>query len=129
MVRPYYALIIAFFLAVFFSFALTAKTVNNSPRQDVASTTLSTSPIKDSLVDAADSRGKLLYENHCTTCHDSTVSIRARHKARSLTDVRYWISRWNQHLNLEWSESEIHDVIDYLNQNFYHFPSENTAPD
>ena len=33
-------------------------------------------------------RGRLLYENHCTTCHTSVAHIRAGRKAPSLDEIR-----------------------------------------
>ena len=64
-------------------------------------------------------RGKLLYENHCTGCHDSTAHIRADHKAKSIEDIRHWVERWSTDLALKWKSDEINDVVNYLNDEFY----------
>ena len=66
-------------------------------------------------------RGHLLYENHCTTCHQSNIHIRKNNKAKTIHDIRYQIERWRNELNLQWSEQEIADVLSYLNQNYYHY--------
>jgi hypothetical protein len=67
------------------------------------------------------SRGQLLYENHCLGCHDSVIHIRQHDKARSLADIRHWVIRWAQHLKLDWSNEEINDVTNHLNQTFYDY--------
>ncbi|MDX2426191.1 MAG: hypothetical protein QNK15_08060 [Cycloclasticus sp.] len=74
------------------------------------------------------SRGQLLYENHCTDCHESRVYIREKRKSRSVTDIAKWVLRWSQHLNLDWNRSEINDVTEYLNQHFYQLPDVNIEP-
>ena len=69
----------------------------------------------------AKSRGQLLYENHCTKCHESQVHIRAKRKSRSISDVQAWVSKWQTHEKLEWGNSEISDVTRYLIDRFYQF--------
>jgi len=107
-------------LAVCFSSALLAVMQNNDPTNSQASTSPTTTP-KNIPKDTASSRGQLLYENHCTTCHDSGVSIREHRKASSFKDIHDWTYRWSQHLNLEWTKTELNDVAEFLNQRFYHF--------
>ena len=68
---------------------------------------------------AVDTRGQLLYENHCRVCHTSIVHVRESHRARSLNDLEYWVKRWSGELKLPWSASEVSDVVDYLNQSYY----------
>ena len=70
---------------------------------------------------AAASRGELLYENHCTVCHESIVHIRANRKAKSLADLRGWVARWSGELKLKWSNEEIDDVAEFLARRFYKF--------
>ena len=67
------------------------------------------------------SRGQLLYENHCTKCHESQVHIRANRKSKSIADVQAWVSKWQAEEKLEWGKSEITDVTGYLVDRFYHF--------
>ena len=73
-----------------------------------------------SLAQAADSqRGQLLYENHCTGCHDSRAHVRNNRRAKSLTEVRQWVVRWSGHLALNWGGDERNDVADYLYGRYY----------
>ena len=71
------------------------------------------------LVAAAASRGGLLYENHCTGCHESGAHIRANRKAKSMADLRGWVTRWSGELKLNWSSEEIDDVAQYLARRYY----------
>ena len=71
-------------------------------------------------VHAADmERGQLLYENHCTSCHDSRAHVRDNRRAKSLTDVRQWVVRWSDHLALNWGSDERNDVADYVFGRYY----------
>jgi len=74
---------------------------------------------KPSLVNQTEPRGKLLYENHCTGCHDSTAHIRAHHKVKTINDINHWVTRWSKDLSLKWKADEIEDVVNYLNREFY----------
>ena len=69
-------------------------------------------------------QGQLLYENHCIVCHDSGVHIRAKRRAKSRDDLRYWVRRWSAYLTLNWTETQIEHVVEYLNQQFYQFPGD-----
>ena len=71
--------------------------------------------------------GKLLYDNHCIVCHDSTVHIREKRRVRSIGDIHYWVRRWSASLELDWSESQIEQVVHYLNRRFYRFPDNNSS--
>lgn len=77
---------------------------------------LSTSAESDDSV-----RGKLLYENHCLDCHESVVHMRDNHKVKSLDDLRAQVIRWAQDQKLEWGEVEVSDVVDYLDERYYHY--------
>ena len=74
-----------------------------------------------SLANEPEPRGKLLYENHCISCHESTVHIREAHKAKAYADIQYWVGRWAEDLDLKWSADEIDAVVQYLNDTFYHY--------
>jgi len=67
------------------------------------------------------SRGQLLYENHCTTCHASQVHIRSNRKAHSIKDVRHWVIHWNRELQLKWNNQDVNEVSRYISEKFYKF--------
>ncbi len=66
-------------------------------------------------------RGQALYENHCIACHDTSVHTRAERRATSRRDIGKWVTTWNFHAALGWSDEEVEDVTDFLNRRFYHF--------
>lgn len=68
------------------------------------------------------SRGQLLYENHCTRCHTSTLHVRQARRAESLKALQGWVIRWSDEEQLNWSGEEIADVVEYLDRRYYKFP-------
>ena len=78
-------------------------------------------------VSADAERGRLLYENHCSSCHTSTVHVREQRKSKSPVEVRAWILRWSGELKLNWREEELADVFRHLNNRYYKFPVETPA--
>jgi hypothetical protein len=69
-------------------------------------------------------RGQLMYENHCTTCHEGSVHLRQTNKAHSVKDIRQWIIHWSKYLELNWGENDVDVITDYVNRRFYHFTTE-----
>ena len=66
-------------------------------------------------------RGRLLYENHCRSCHESNVHIRQTQAAKSLKAVRAEVVRWQEALTLQWRSEDVGDVAEYLNATWYHY--------
>jgi hypothetical protein len=66
-------------------------------------------------------RGRLLYENHCRSCHESNVHIRQTQAAKSLKALRAEVVRWQEALALQWNGEDVGDVAEYLNRTWYHF--------
>jgi hypothetical protein len=69
----------------------------------------------------AQSRGQILYENHCLVCHESTVHIRQCHKVRTMNDLRAWVTLWAGELHLDWGSPEAEEVVRHLNRRYYRF--------
>ncbi|NNF97379.1 MAG: hypothetical protein HKM94_10675 [Halobacteria archaeon] len=69
---------------------------------------------------APSSRGELLYLNHCLVCHESSVHIREKHNAENISAIRGEVTRWAKELQLKWSSYDIEEVVDYLNNRYYH---------
>jgi cytochrome c5 len=67
------------------------------------------------------SRGQMLYENHCTVCHDSQVHVRKDRRATSAEDVAVWVRRWSDEEKLGWNENDRSAVTDYLVRRYYTF--------
>ena len=71
---------------------------------------------------AADAaRGKLLYETSCNECHTKSVSERTNRTAKSVSDIRKWVIRWESYKGCHWSDEEVEDVTKYLNDRFYKY--------
>lgn len=66
-------------------------------------------------------RGAALYESRCGSCHSESVHGRQKRVAKDFTEVRGWVSRWNENLGLRWGDEEIDDVSVYLNNTYYRF--------
>jgi cytochrome c2 len=66
-------------------------------------------------------RGRLLYENHCMSCHESVVHIREQRKAVNPAELRGAIQRWAAELKLRWQDADVNDVYRYLNNRYYKF--------
>ncbi len=67
-------------------------------------------------------RGHMLYENHCTSCHESTVYIRTKRKATNYKEVGNWVNQFADWLNLDWGDVEKQEVMQYLNERYYKYP-------
>ncbi len=68
-------------------------------------------------------RGQLLYENHCTSCHESVIRIRTRQNTKSLSELQAQVLRWAEYLKLSWDKEDIKEVITHLNDQYYKFES------
>lgn len=68
-------------------------------------------------------QGRMLYQNHCKTCHESTVHIRNKRKAKNYKDLSYWVNQRADWLKLGWTDQEKQEVMDYLNERFYKYPT------
>ena len=67
-------------------------------------------------------RGKLLYEIHCSSCHDTEVHWRKNNLATDWHTLMEQVNRWQSNLSLDWYSKDIADVTGYLNAAYYHFP-------
>ena len=67
------------------------------------------------------SRGQQLFENHCQPCHRDLSAIEKKHEVKNLVDLKKRIAGWAHHMGEDWGNSEIDDVLIYLNQTTYHF--------
>lgn len=93
-----------------------------SPVDEVETPSLNEPPPKP-VMPPASPRGQLLYENHCMSCHESSVHVRARTHAKSLPELRAWVLRWKEYLQLRWGREEVDDVVNHLNSQYYKFES------
>ena len=64
-------------------------------------------------------RGRLLYENHCVTCHSGKVHRRITPVPITRSELRVIISAWAGSERLGWTEGEIADVVEFLDSVYY----------
>jgi mono/diheme cytochrome c family protein len=69
-------------------------------------------------------RGHELYGNHCQACHANLVHLSHNRKVKSLSELRKRITSWAAHAGEDWGDSEVDDVLHYLNRTYYHFKGE-----
>ena len=69
----------------------------------------------------APTRGQLLYDTHCIECHNAQVHWRALSQARDWKDLLYQVNRWQAAAQLGWSEDDIAEVTQHLNDTIYKF--------
>ena len=65
--------------------------------------------------------GKRLYEANCMGCHDTSVFTRKDRVVQSLDDLKKQLASCAHMAKKEFSESETHGLLKYLNDQFYHF--------
>ena len=75
-------------------------------------------------VGAAESRGELLYSTHCIGCHTAQAHWRDKKLATNWSSLRTEVQRWQATAMLQWSEEDVRDVTQYLNDTFYRFPQQ-----
>lgn len=66
-------------------------------------------------------RGQRLYETACVTCHAESVHSRRQKTARSIAEVREYVTRWAKVVNAPWTSEDVEDVATYLNERYYRF--------
>jgi mono/diheme cytochrome c family protein len=67
-------------------------------------------------------RGQMLYDTHCVTCHTVQMHWRKASVVRSWQDLQDQVTRWQSSARLGWSQDDITQVARYLNDTFYRMP-------
>jgi hypothetical protein len=67
------------------------------------------------------SRGALLYETHCISCHSTQMHWRDGRVATDWASLNRQVRRWQENASLNWSEDDILEVARHLNERFYRF--------
>jgi mono/diheme cytochrome c family protein len=65
--------------------------------------------------------GKRLYDANCVGCHDASVFTRKDRVVQSLDDLKKQLASCAHMAKKEFSESETQGLLEYLNDQFYHF--------
>ncbi len=67
-------------------------------------------------------RGALLYETHCGTCHSKELHWRDKRLAKDWASLANQVRRWQDNASLNWSGEDIGAVSEYLNERIYRYP-------
>lgn len=72
--------------------------------------------------------GQTLHQQHCIACHEritdgapASLYTRDNRLVTSLDGLRAQVRRCEQNLELRWFDEDVDNVVDYLNQTYYHF--------
>jgi mono/diheme cytochrome c family protein len=65
--------------------------------------------------------GKQLFDANCTKCHQTDIFTRDDRKVQSLDALKEQLVACSHAANVEFSASEMQDLLKYLNDQFYHF--------
>ena len=65
---------------------------------------------------------KLFAASECQSCHGTEVFVRKDRKVTNLKALDAQVRLCDSNLNTNWFDTEIHDVVAYLNEQYYKFP-------
>jgi len=71
----------------------------------------------------ADNGKKLFAASECLSCHGTDVFTAPDRKVIDLKALDTQVRLCDSNLNTNWFDTEIHDVVAYLNQQYYKFPT------
>ncbi|PID46001.1 MAG: hypothetical protein CSB47_06355 [Proteobacteria bacterium] len=66
---------------------------------------------------------KLFTASECLSCHGTEVFTAADRKVKNLKALDAQVRLCDSNLNTNWFDTEIHDVVAYLNKQYYAFPA------
>lgn len=67
-------------------------------------------------------KGKKLHDEHCTKCHGSEVYTRQDRFIKNQEALAKQVKRCQLNVGAQWFDEDASNVVNYLNQSFYHFP-------
>jgi cytochrome c2 len=65
--------------------------------------------------------GQRLFDAHCTKCHQTDIFTRKDRKIQSLDALNEQLVGCAHAAKVDFSASEMQDLLKYLNDQFYHF--------
>ena len=71
----------------------------------------------------AQTRGGLLYNTHCISCHTTQMHWRNDKRAYDWGSLNFQVRRWQNNAGSQWGDADITDVSRYLNDTIYRYPT------
>lgn len=71
---------------------------------------------------AGEHPGKGLVNDSCQQCHDNSIYTRSNSILQSYPELQARVEFCENAANAHWNETEINQVIEYLNDSYYKFP-------
>ena len=65
--------------------------------------------------------GQKLHDEQCMKCHDSGVYTREDRRVADRDALVKQVKRCELNLGLQWFDTDVNDVVQYLNQSYYKF--------
>ena len=65
--------------------------------------------------------GQKLHDQQCMKCHDSGVYTREDRRVADRDALVKQVKRCELNLGLQWFDTDVNDVVQYLNQSYYKF--------
>ena len=81
------------------------------------------SALSHSQVPPAQTRGGLLYNTHCVSCHTTQMHWRHNKQAIDWDSLKVQVRRWQGNAGLQWGDADIDEVSRYLNETIYRYPT------
>jgi mono/diheme cytochrome c family protein len=73
-------------------------------------------------------RGQALFEHQCHGCHGDLTLAKAEGSVKSKAELKQKITSWAKHTGTDWGNSEIKDVLFYMDKSFYHLTGNEKSP-
>lgn len=70
----------------------------------------------------SESRGQMLYNNHCIACHSTQMHWREGKLGKDWDSLRAQVLKWQANAGLQWSDADITEVARHLNDTIYKLP-------
>lgn len=71
---------------------------------------------------------RLFKQSRCLSCHTTEVFTSPTRKVKSYAALESQVRRCDANLSTNWFDDQILDVVSYLNQMYYKFPTTAAAP-
>jgi mono/diheme cytochrome c family protein len=75
----------------------------------------------------APTRGELLYNTHCISCHSTQMHWRNNKLAHDWPSLKEQVRRWQGNAGLQWGDADILEVTRYLNDTIYNYPADHVS--